>query len=54
MDDVDNVLEVWATSEPDLESPNAARMYDYHLGGSANFSSAAWPTSRIARANNRG
>lgn len=24
-------------SQPDLEHPNAARMYDYHLGGSANF-----------------
>ena len=23
--------------EPDLKAPNAARMYDYHLGGSANF-----------------
>lgn len=37
MDDVDDMLEVRASSAPDLESPNAARMYDYHLGGSANF-----------------
>ena len=27
----------WAPAELDLDRPNAARMYDYYLGGSHNF-----------------
>lgn len=36
MDEIDKIPEV-RTPVPDINSPNAARMYDYHLGGSANF-----------------
>lgn len=36
MDEVDEIPEERAP-EPDVNAPNAARMYDYHLGGAANF-----------------
>jgi len=51
----------WAPAELDLERPNAARMYDYYLGGSHNFAVdrelaakvlEAWPDMpRAAQAN---
>ena len=36
MNEVERMLEVRA-EEPNVDAPNSARMYDYHLGGSANF-----------------
>ena len=51
----------WAPAELDLDRPNAARMYDYYLGGSHNFAVdrelagrvlEAWPDMpRAAQAN---
>ena len=51
----------WAPAELDLDRPNAARMYDYYLGGSHNFAVdrelaakalEAWPdVPRAAQAN---
>jgi hypothetical protein len=51
----------WAPAELDLDRPNAARMYDYYLGGSHNFSVdrqvavqavEAWPDMpRVMQAN---
>ncbi len=36
-DDPDTVFTFGAVNEVDVSSPNAARMYDYYLGGEANF-----------------
>ena len=54
-------LPAWAPAELDLDRPNAARMYDYYLGGSHNFAVdrelagqvlEAWPDMpRAAQAN---
>lgn len=51
----------WAPSEVDIETPSAARMYDYYLGGSHNFAAdralaeetiRAWPdVAHLARGN---
>lgn len=51
----------WVSSEIDMERPNAARVYDYYLGGAHNFAVdrrladeaiAAWPhLPKIMRAN---
>jgi S-adenosyl methyltransferase len=52
----------WAPAELDLDRPNAARMYDYYLGGSHNFAVdrelaaqvfEAWPDMPRAAQSNR-
>lgn len=52
---------LWAPDEVDTDTPSAARMYDYYLGGSHNFAAdralaeeaiRVWPDTRqLARAN---
>ena len=52
---------VWAPDDIDIETPSAARMYDYYLGGSHNFAAdrelaeqtiQAWPDApHLCRAN---
>lgn len=52
----------WAPGEVDIETPSAARMYDYYLGGSHNFAAdrqlaeqamAVWPDARHFATANR-
>jgi hypothetical protein len=52
----------WAPDEVDIETPSAARMYDYYLGGSHNFAAdrvlaeqamSVWPDARQFAAANR-
>jgi hypothetical protein len=52
----------WAPDQVDIETPSAARMYDYYLGGSHNFAAdralaeqamSVWPDARQFAAANR-